>query len=256
MIAGLDIGNSTTELALWDEAAGPAHAAILVARQRTRGEKGSEESLVAAAELLTNVERRNGVRADALALCELAPARMLTLDPLRAWREDAGVIRIDRATSSTPGGEGCGVGVHVGLARLAGAVSSEPVVVSVPASVPFEDAAAAIRQAQSRGWHVAAVLVASDEGVLVANRLAHPVPVVDEAALDLIPDGRRVVVEVVGPGRSPSTIGDPLALATALDLGAEALERLTPFTRSRLKSHNRTVAPRSIAVQSSVKRLR
>jgi hypothetical protein len=242
MIAGVDIGNSTTELAIWDERHDSSFDRVTVARQRTRGQKGSERSLIAAADLLARVERRHGLYVDAIAVCELAPAQTLTLDPLGETHEQAGAVRLDRVESSTPGGGGSGAGVHVHLHDLDGQPRPGPVVVSVPADAAFAVAAAAIDTALSRGWEIVGALVERDEGVLVANRLSHRIPVVDEVDLARAPQGGRVAVEVVEPGNRVAVLGDPLKLSASLGLDGAALRRLTPLARSLAEARSGAVA--------------
>lgn len=241
MIAGLDIGNSTTELVIWDESQAGG-ALVTTARRRTRGEKGSAQSLLGAAELLFNTEHRRGVRVDAVALCDLAPVRMLRLDPVTVDSSAAGVLRLDPPAPSTPGGSGVGVGVHVPIADLAAADPGKAVIVSVPDDVGYEQAAAEINAAVERGWSLAGGLVAADEGVLIANRLRCRVPLVDEVDLACLAPGRPVVVEVADPGGTVRTLSDPLALASALGLGPDALGPLTGFARAFASARSGAVA--------------
>jgi hypothetical protein len=64
-----------------------------------------------------------------------------------------------------------------------------------------------------------AVLLADDEAVLVANRLAVDVPVVDEVDVEAVLAAERLAVEVSEDGRPLQMLPDPLKLGAALALG-------------------------------------
>ena len=69
------------------------------------------------------------------------------------------------------------------------------------------------------GSAVGAVLAGSDEGVLIANRLGAPVPVIDQVDVDAAAACGRLAVEVRRPGQPLTLLTDPVALAAALRLG-------------------------------------
>ena len=78
------------------------------------------------------------------------------------------------------------------------------------------------------GIEVGAVLAGSDEGVLIANRLGAPVPVIDQVDVAAAAACGRLAVEVRQPGQPMTLLTDPVALAAALRLGdAEAGDAAT-----------------------------
>ncbi len=178
IVAGIDIGNTSTEVVLADVDSEGTRA-ISARRMRTAGLKGSEESLCNAARLLAAAEVAAGARAQTLVLPPLhpvitasamLPAAAEPWAPLRRLR-----LGPDGRGAGTPAGLGFGAGIHVPLSSLRPApVGPGPIVVSVPREVDFEDAAAAIAAAQASGVAVAGVLAAGDDAVLIANRLASP----------------------------------------------------------------------------------
>ena len=67
-----------------------------------------------------------------------------------------------------------------------------------------------------------AILVAGDEGVLIANRLpagARGIPVIDQADVPAAASCSLLAVEVRPPGHPLTMVGDPVALGAALGLG-------------------------------------
>ena len=145
----------------------------------TRGRKGSPGSLRGAAALVRRLERQLG--------CTVTEARIA---PLRAVdtavvtvpdaAAPAGRLRVLAAGVPTPGGAGVCVGAPLSLGEPAlrrhrrAAARQGPmarVVAVVPAGLRYDEAAARLRALLAAGTRIGAVLVAGDEGVLVANRL-------------------------------------------------------------------------------------
>ena len=213
VIAGVDVGNATTEVVL------TSGSKILGAgRVPTRGRKGSPDSLRGAAALVRRVERQLG--------CTVSEARIA---PLRAV--DTSVLTVPEAASPggrlrvlaagvlTPGGTGACVGAPLPLSAAeppeAGAAT---VVAVVPAGLRYDEAAARLRALLAAGTPIGAVLVAGDEGVLVANRIPAGLPVVDQVDAAAAAACRLLAVEVRPRGHSLRLLADPVALGARLRL--------------------------------------
>jgi hypothetical protein len=224
VIAGVDVGNATTEVVL------VSCGKILAAgRVPTRGRKGSADSLRGAAALVRRVERQAG--------CTITEARIA---PLRAvdtrvvtvpdTAPPRGRLRVLAAGVATPGGTGSCVGPPLllagpdrsssparpssGPARLAG----PPLVAVVPPGLRYDAAAARLRDLLAAGTPVGAVLVAGDEGVLVANRLPAELPVIDQVDAAAAAACHLLAIEVRPPGHPLSLLTDPVALGARLGL--------------------------------------
>ena len=230
IVAGIDIGNHTTEIVL-ARVGGGSVVMIADGQARTRGRKGSRESLEGAAALLHRIEVDAGVAADELLLSVLRPVDTATAPIPRAVTPRAPVRSLRSPDASTPAGRGNGVGRHVPLTALAGTVMDASVVVSVDDACDFEVAADAISTAVRRGWRIAGVVVAQDDAVLIANRIPIDVPVVDEVDLDGLEPGALVAVEVVDPGRAYRAMADPIALSAALQLPPDEIGDVAEFCR-------------------------
>ena len=119
--------------------------------------------------------------------------------------------------SATPSGRGVGVGVLRRLASLAG--SPAGATIAIVEDEDFEQAAAALRDARSRGWDVRGAIVRGDDAVLIGNRVDGSLPIVDEVAgASDLPEGVLAAIEVAEPGGSVTELGDPLRLAVLLGL--------------------------------------
>lgn len=230
VVAGVDVGNHTTEIVLARVVAGTV-VQIAHGQGPTRGRKGSHESLQGAAALLHRLEVDADVTAQAVLLAALRPVDTATapLPPPSSPRSPVRSLR--KADASTPAGVGLGVGRHVPLRDLSADVIDGPAIVSVDADTDFEVAAQGISAAVTRGWDVVGVIAAQDDAVLIRNRIAIDVPVVDEVEVDGVPVGVLVAVEVAAVGRSYRAMADPIALCVALDLGYDELLDVADFTR-------------------------
>ncbi|ORB30804.1 diol dehydratase reactivase ATPase-like domain-containing protein [Mycolicibacterium parafortuitum] len=243
-VAGIDIGNHTTEIVLARVRDG-AVTTVAHGQAPTRGRKGSAESLQGAAALLHKVEVDAGCRADELLLSALRPVDTATAPIPPAYSPSAPVRSVRRPDASTPAGSGHGVGAHVRLADLQSDVLDGPVVISVDESTDFEVAAREINSAVARGWRVCGVLAAQDDAVLISNRITVDVPVVDEVDLTGLERGALVAVEVVEQGRSYRAMADPIALSSALRLPPDRLVDVAEFCRELADSAAIAVTPRT-----------
>jgi Diol dehydratase reactivase ATPase-like domain/DD-reactivating factor swiveling domain len=219
VIAGVDVGNATTEVVL------TSGGKILAAgRVPTRGRKGSADSLRGAAALVRRVERQAGTT---VAEARIAPLR--AVDTAVVTVPDTvpprGRLRVLAAGVATPGGTGACVGPPLLLtgpgqssasSRLVPAGS--PLVAVVPRGLRYDEAAARLRDLLAAGMPVGAVLVAGDEGVLVANRLPGDLPVIDQVDAAAAAACRLLAVEVRPPGHTLSLLTDPVALTARLGL--------------------------------------
>jgi hypothetical protein len=240
VIAGVDVGNATTEIVL------VSGGTILAAgRVPTRGRKGSPDSLRGAAALLRRVERQAGCPVDE---ARIAPLR--AVDTSVVTVPDAvppcGRLRVLAAGVSTPGGTGACVGPPLLLSGPAGPPSPPPVpaesslVAVVPADLRYDEAAARLRVLLSSGTPIGAVLVAGDEGVLVANRLPAGLPVIDQVDAAAAAVCELLAVEVQPPGHTLRLLADPVALGARLGLG-EHEDRDAAALSGTLADHSNAV---------------
>ncbi|MGV0743108.1 diol dehydratase reactivase ATPase-like domain-containing protein [Mycolicibacterium sp. XJ870] len=244
VIAGIDVGNHTTEIVLARVDGGAVHP-VGHGQAPTRGRKGSPESLTGAAALLHRIEVETQVRADELVLPAIRPVDTETAPLAPAASPHAPVRSLRRPDASTPAGSGFAVGRHVPLAGLAGPVKDSAAIVSVDSDTDFEVAAAAIGDALGRGWNIVGVIAVQDDAVLIRNRIPVDVPVVDEVDLDGLDPGALIAVEVVAEGRAYRALADPIALCAALELGHEQIREVAEFTRELADSPAMAVTVRT-----------
>jgi hypothetical protein len=244
IVAGIDVGNHTTEIVL-TRVRGGAVEPVTHGKAPTRGRKGSRESLEGAAALLHRLEVEAAVAVDQLLLATLRPVDTSTVPLPPASSPRSPVRSLRKPDARTPAGTGSAVGRHVPLADLVGNVIDGPAIVSVGSDVDFEVAATEISGGVSRGWHIAGVVAAQDDAVLIRNRIPIDVPVVDEVDLDGLEPGVLVAVEVVAEGRAYRALADPIALSAALHLGQDQIPDVAEFTRELADSPAIALTPRT-----------
>lgn len=231
LVAGIDIGNTTTELVLAEVT--PGSVTPLIARRAwTSGGKGSEDSVKGAARLVLSAERALGRRCACLLLAPLHPVLTLSASIPPPPSGPPLLRRLSDPLAGTPSGCGFAVGSHLPLEEIAShpGRSADQVVISVPAGVDFEEAAERIAAAQHMNLPVVGAIVSGDDAVLIANRIPRTIPIVDEADVGGLQAGELIAIEVAEPGGRVQVLSDPVALAAAFRLAPETAPLLTDLT--------------------------
>ena len=254
LVAGVDVGNSTTEIAVARMEPGREPEWLLVARRPTTGAKGSEACAEGVAQLLAAAERRVGERAHVALFAELHPVETGLVELGRLEELVLEQTAIARPASDTPSGTGVGAGTLVAVDELDGPPRAEPIMPVVAAGIDYEDAAGRLRDARAGGWNIIAAIVEADDAVLIGNRFDRSLPIVDEVAdAASLPLGARAAVEVAEPGASVEELSDPLRLGVLLGFGPEEARAARTAARA-LAGHRAAVAvrvPRSAATGSA-----
>jgi len=213
VIAGVDVGNATTEVVLVSDG-----GILGAARVPTRGRKGSAASLRGAAALVRRLERQLGCAAGEVRIAPLraVDTSVLTVPDAAA---PAGRLRVLAAGVPTPGGTGACVGPPLSLADPG--PRDGLVVAVVPPGLRYDEAAARLRALLAAGTRIGGVLVAGDEGVLIANRLPGGLPVIDQVDAGAAAACLLLAVEVRPPGHTLRLLADPVALGARFGLRAD-----------------------------------
>ena len=211
VIAGVDVGNATTEVVL------VSSGKILgAARAPTRGRKGSPGSLRGAAALVRRLERQLGAAAKEARIAPLRAVDTAVVTVPDAVRP-SGRLRVLAAGVPTPGRTGACVGPPCLLDGPAPGGAADALAI-VPPGLRYDEAAARLRAWLAGGARIGAVLVAGDEGVLVANRIPGRLTVIDQIDAAAAAACQLLAVEVCAPGHALRLLGDPVALGARLGL--------------------------------------
>jgi Diol dehydratase reactivase ATPase-like domain/DD-reactivating factor swiveling domain len=227
VLAGVDVGNTTTEIVLAEVGSGETEIRA-AGRAPTAGVKGSAAALAGAARLLESLEAEHGLRAERVALCHQQPVLTFAL-PLRHRVAADRPLAALATTVATPSDPGLGFGTASRLEETE--PGGGPTVVVVARTWDFEDAAARIDELLAAGTEIVAVLVEADEARLIGNRVAAALPIVDEVDPAALAPDEPVAVEVAPPGATVTRLADPLWLASRFGLAEDRLAAVEELTR-------------------------
>ena len=235
-IAGVDVGNSTTEVAIariTDYQAVPRFLGISrVSTTGIKGTLGNLPGIIQALEAAARDARINISDLDVVLLNEATPV--------------IGDIAMETITETiitestmighnpgSPGGLGIGVGKTVHIKNILAVSRDEPIIVIIPREYDFEVAAAMLNRALEAGINIQGGIVQADDGVLIANRLPKVLPFVDEVLLiDHIPLNMLAAVEVGDNGQVIRQLSNPYGLATLFDLTPQETALVVPITKA------------------------
>jgi diol dehydratase reactivase alpha subunit len=243
LIAGIDIGNATTEVALADVTAGAAPVFLASSIIPTTGIKGTPQNTQGVFQALTIALDSAGRTLGDLGLIRINEAAPVIGD---VAMETISETIITESTMighnpSTPGGLGIGVGTTIRFEDLDKAVPGTEYIVVVDRSHEFGAVAARINQVAAH-VPIAGAVLQRDDGVLIHNRLHHKIPIVDEVAfIDKVPIGMLAAVEVADVGRIIETLANPFGIATLFGLSPDETASVVPMARALVGTRSAVV---------------
>ena len=246
VIAGIDIGNSTTEVAL-GRVEGGRVSFLSSSIAFTSGIKGTTQNVLGVRNALSEALERAGWGRDDFSKVDLIRINRAAPVIGEVAMETVTETIITESTMighnpSTPGGVGVGQGETVAFDGLANCAPGKACTVVVPGSVDYERAAAGIASAMERGVDVTCAICRNDDGVLIANRLPRVIPIVDEVrAIDRVPLGMQACVEVAPPGRVVELLANPYDIATIFGLSPDETRQVVPVARALVGNRSAVV---------------
>ncbi len=243
LIAGIDIGNATTEVALAEISTGATPVFLASSIVSTTGVKGTSQNTQGVFQALTVALEAAGRRVNDLDLIRINEAAPVIGD---VAMETISETIITESTMighnpTTPGGLGIGVGTTIGLGELAGAGAQGPWIVVADRSFGFEDVAARINESAGR-VEISGAILQRDDGVLVHNRLTRKIPIIDEVGLvEKVPIGMPAAIEVAEVGRIIETLANPYGIATLFGLDPDETASVVPMARSLVGNRSAVV---------------
>lgn len=242
-IAGVDIGNSTTEACVGEVRSDGNIHFLTSASCPTTGTKGTVANTHAIKSALKQAMSKIGREVEDISLIRLNEAAPVIGDT--AMETLTETIITDSSmighNPSTPAGAGQAVGEILLIENLSRGVSGTPYIVAAPKTYSYEEVAAVLNQAAD-SLDITGVILQADEAVLVENRLKKKVPIIDEVArIDKLPDGVLAAIEVALPGQTVRMLSNPYGIATLLHLDAEETRTVTPIAKSLIGKRSAVV---------------
>jgi diol dehydratase reactivase alpha subunit len=242
LVAGVDIGNATTESAI-ARIDGKQVTFLSSGIKDTTGIKGTKQNI-------------HGVFQSLKAALDKAGLDIKDLDEVRV-NEAAPVIGdvametitetiITESTMighnpNTPGGIGIGVGLSHMIDQLDSVPKGTDVIVVVPSKISFELAARMINL-YNKTLNITGAIVQRDDGVLINNRLDHKIPIVDEVGMvDKVPIGMLTAVEVASVGGVVEVLSNPYGIATLFKLTSDETKQVVPIARALIGNRSAVV---------------
>ncbi len=241
LVAGIDIGNATTEVALAEVGAKVRFLASSIVP--TTGIKGTSANVKGVFHALSEALGKAGRRIDELDGIRVNEAAPVIGDVAMETITETIITESTMIghNPATPGGLGIGVGRTVAFADLPSAPTGEATILVVPREIPYDQIAQGINAAAERVKITGAILQA-DDGVLVHNRLTRKIPIVDEVRLiEKVPLGMTAAIEVADIGRIVEVLSNPFGIATLFELDSEDTRSVVPLARSLVGNRSAVV---------------
>ncbi len=242
-IAGVDIGNSTTEVCIGEITLEGKVVFLSSASCPTTGTKGTVENTHAIKTALKAAMSKINKEIADISLIRLNEAAPVIGDT--AMETLTETIITDSSmighNPSTPAGAGQAVGEILVLGEGTKAEPGKPYIIAASKEYSYEVVAAIINKAAEK-LDITGIILQADEAVLVENRLQKKVPIIDEVAkIDKLPAGVMAAIEVALPGQTIRMLSNPYGIATLLKLNAQETRMITPIAKSLIGKRSAVV---------------
>ena len=243
LVAGVDIGNSTTEVCIGGMEENGTFQFLSSASRMTTGTKGTIPNVMGVKAALLEAMEKAGLPLSALDEIRLNEAAPVIGDTAMETITETVITESSMIghNPSTPAGAGQAAGELIFLEHLSRADNETSYLVAASARHSYEEVAAELNRYMPVK-HICGVILQADEAVLVENRLDRKVPIVDEVRhIDKVPEGKTAAIEVALPGTTVRMLSNPYGIATLLKLSPEETRMITPIAKSLIGKRSAVV---------------
>ena len=243
LVAGVDIGNSTTEVCIGGMEENGTFQFLSSASRMTTGTKGTIPNVMGVKAALLEAMEKAGLPLSALDEIRLNEAAPVIGDTAMETITETVITESSMIghNPSTPAGAGQAAGELIFLEHLSRADNKKSYLVAASARHSYEEVAAELNRYMPVK-HICGVILQADEAVLVENRLDRKVPIVDEVRhIDKVPEGKTAAIEVALPGTTVRMLSNPYGIATLLKLSPEETRMITPIAKSLIGKRSAVV---------------
>ena len=240
-IAGVDIGNSTTEVCVGEVTENGNLTFLTSASCPTTGTKGTIDNVHSVKNALKLAMSRIGLETSDIDLVRLNEAAPVIGDTAMETLTETVITDSTMIghNPSTPAGVGQAVGEILLIENISRAVPGTSYILAASAEHSYEEVAAVVNQYDA---DIVGIILQADEAVLVENRIRRKVPIIDEVRrIDRLPDGVPAAIEVALPGQTIRMLSNPYGIATLLGLNAEETRTVTPIAKSLIGKRSAVV---------------
>jgi diol dehydratase reactivase alpha subunit len=244
VIAGVDIGNSSTEVAI-AEMNGNQITFLSQHLVKTSGVKGTTANVTGIRIALEEAANKAGIDVSMIDKIRINDAAPVIGDLAMDLISETVITESSMIghNPDTPGGAGLGVGITVPIDRILDWDSNDQgLIVVVSREFDYEWVANRLNEAMERGIQVNGAIVQKDDGVLIYNRISKKIPIIDEVSLiEKVPLGKLAVVEVALPGQVVRMASNPYGLATLFQLDPDQTIRIAPIAKALVGNRSAVV---------------
>lgn len=244
VVAGVDIGNSSTEVAI---ARIEGHQTEFLSQHlvKTTGVKGTVANTAGIRLALQEAAKKAGIELEQIDRIRLNDAVPVIGDLAMDLISETIITESSMIghNPDSPGGAGLGVGITVLIDRLfAVAEKGLHYIAVIPNTFDFAWAAHQLNRAEENGISVTGAIVQKDDGVLIHNRIRKKMPIVDEVSLiEKVPLSKLAAVEVALPGHVIRTLSNPYGLSTVFQLDPDQTIQIAPVAKALVGNRSAVV---------------
>ncbi|MBG0763319.1 MAG: diol dehydratase reactivase subunit alpha [Tissierellales bacterium] len=242
IVAGIDIGNDSTEVAI-GKLYGENIEFLSSSLVSTTGLKGTDENIHGIYKSLKEAVSKCNIDIKDIDLVRINEAAPVIGDVAMETITETIITESTMIghNPDTPGGVGIGVGKTVMIDKLSEIESGEDVIVLCEKNKGFEEVAETINKF-SHKININGAIVKNDDGVLIFNRINKPIPIVDEVSfIEKIPLGMTAAVEVAEVGSVVDKLSNPFGIATLFNLSPEDTKKIVPIARALIGNRSAVV---------------
>lgn len=243
LIAGVDIGNSTTEVCIGSVGEDGRFQFLSSASRITTGTKGTLPNVHGIKAALEEAMSAIGMPLEKLDLVRLNEAAPVIGDTAMETITETIITESSMIghNPSTPAGAGEAVGRLLFIENIDRGMQNTPYILVASSQFSYEEVAAKLNQYEER-LDIRGLILQADEAVLVENRLNKKIPIVDEVRhIDKVPEEKMAAIEVALPGTSIRMLSNPYGIATLLGLDADETRAVTPIAKSLIGKRSAVV---------------
>ena len=244
IVAGIDIGNATTETAIGRVLDDGRIDFLSDAIVSTTGIKGTSDNIPGIFNSLNKAMEKAGLDFKDLALIRINEAAPVIGDVAMETITETIITESTMIGHNprTPGGIGIGVGIGTRIEDLHEVEKGTDVIVLIPKDMGFMESSERINRALLEGISIKGAIAANDDGVLIVNRLKENMPIVDEVTLfEKIPVGMLTAIEVAHVGSVVEVLSNPYGIATLFSLSSEETRFVVPIARALIGNRSAVV---------------
>lgn len=244
LIAGVDIGNSTTEVCIASVQENKKLRFLSSGITKTTGIKGTTQNIKGVITALNESAAHIGITIKDIELIRINEAAPVIGDTAMETITETIITESTMIghNPDTPGGIGLGIGELININNIYRCTAGSDYIFIIPGDIGYEQAAELLNLALRKGVNVNGAIAQRDEGVLISNRITKKIPIIDEVRyIDKVPEAVLGAVEVADTGYTIKTLSNPYGIASIFNLNAEETKHIVPVAKSLVGTRSAVV---------------